>query len=154
MRWSDPDDLHVTLEFIGEIPAIRIPSLIVKLRGVRCKHFEVHISGAEIFQDARVLVADIERSDELISLQTSVVKAVSVGNSLGDRRAYRPHITLGRWSPSALVAETPLESLKRQLSQYCNEPGINRFIVDEFILYETVSGHYRILEKFTLRRSN
>ena len=152
VRWSDPDDLHITLEFIGEIPAISVPTLMVKLRGVRCLQFEVHILGADIFQDARVLVVDIERSDELISLQTTVVDVLSVGNSLGDRRAYRPHITVGRWSSSTLIAETHLESLKKQLNQCCKEPGINRFFVDEFIFYETVLGHYRILEKFSLRR--
>jgi 2'-5' RNA ligase len=100
------------------------------------------------------LVADIERSDELISLQTTVIEVLSVGNSLADRRAYRPHVTVGRWSPSALIAETHLESLKNQLNQRCKEPGTNRFFVDEFILYETILGRYRILEKFSLQSIN
>jgi 2'-5' RNA ligase len=154
IRWSNPDDLHITLEFLGEVSATKIADLIMKLKGVRCPPFEAKISGAEIFRDARVLVADIERSHELISLQTTVVDVLSVGNSLADRTAYRPHITVGRWSPSALIAETHLESLKNQLNQYCKEPGTNRFFVDEFILYETVAGRYRILERFSLQSLN
>ena len=152
LRWLDPDDLHITLEFIGETPAMRVPSLMMKLRGVGGPQFEVHISGADIFRDAGVLVVDIEQSDGLISLQTSIVQVLSGESSLADRRPYRPHITVGRWSPSAPIAETHLESLKRQLSQSCKESGIHSFPVEEFVLYETVSGHYRILEKFSLHR--
>lgn len=41
MRWTSPDNLHLTLRFIGEVPQAKVPAIKVGLRTVSGNAFSL-----------------------------------------------------------------------------------------------------------------
>jgi 2'-5' RNA ligase len=96
----------VTLAFFGEVPEARVPVLTDALTGV-LGEVQVHLrlAGAGTFPekgDPRVLWVGVDGDVEKLAGLAGV--AADAGRSAGiavDRRAYRPHVTIGRWAHSA-----------------------------------------------------
>jgi 2'-5' RNA ligase len=150
IRWSDPSDLHITLKFIGSVSTTTITQLIGKLRTIYSPYLEACISGADIFQDAGVLVVDIHNSPELLLLQATVAKALSIDRRWQNDRVYRAHVTLARWNATVISQQSNHDLMRTQLDEYCSALPVKSFPVREIVLYETFSGHYRIVEEFSL----
>jgi 2'-5' RNA ligase len=150
IRWADSNDLHITVKFIGSVPATTIAPIIDKLKGISSPCFEVRISGADIFQDAGVLIVDIQGTPELLSLQAAVAEALRTDLGCQNDRIYRAHVTLARWNTTATSQQSIHNLMRTQLDEYCRALPVKSFPVREIILYETVSRHYRIVEEFRL----
>lgn len=105
-RWVGRSLQHVTLAFYGEVPAGRVPALTDAL-GAALGPVEVHLrlSGAGTFPekgDPRVLWVGVDGDvEELSALAAAAAGAGKVAGVEVDRRAYRPHVTVGRWAHSA-----------------------------------------------------
>lgn len=102
VRWVRPENVHLTLQFLGNVPEERVPDLVAALRaaagGARPLHLEVR--GAGGFPNARrprVIWA---------GLQGDLVPLGELVRDLGQRlaplgfppedRPMSPHLTLGR----------------------------------------------------------
>ena len=105
-RWVGRDLQHVTLAFFGEVPEATVPALTAAV-GDALAVAEVHLrlTGAGTFPakgDPRVLWVGVDGDvEELAELAAAAAEA---GRSVGvpiERRAYRPHVTVGRWAHSA-----------------------------------------------------
>ena len=105
-RWVGRDLQHVTLAFFGEVPEDTVPALTGAL-GETLAVVAVHLrlTGAGTFPakgDPRVLWVGVDGDVEQLAALAAV--AAEAGRSVGldvDRRAYRPHVTVGRWAFSA-----------------------------------------------------
>jgi len=148
IQWSGPNDLHITLKFIGAVAATTITQILGTLGNIHSARFEVYLSGADVFQDVGVLVVDMQRDVELMSLQSTIAAALSGDGASSNGPAYRPHITLARWKNIATDQQSSQDVIRTQLDQYCQALPAKSFLVTEIILYETVSGHYRIVKEF------
>ncbi|MEU9041928.1 MULTISPECIES: RNA 2',3'-cyclic phosphodiesterase [unclassified Kitasatospora] len=99
LRWTTVEGWHLTLAFLGAVPAERLPELAAGLAAVAEVH-EVHrlrIAGAGRFGD-RVLWAGVEgQTWALRRLAEAVteVTAEAVGET-ADTFAFHPHLTLAR----------------------------------------------------------
>jgi 2'-5' RNA ligase len=105
-RWTTRELQHVTLAFFGEVPEARVPALTAALAAA-LDRVQVHLrlAGAGTFPargDPRVLWVGVDGDvEELAALAAAAADAArSVGIEV-DRRAYRPHVTVGRWAFSA-----------------------------------------------------
>jgi len=105
-RWVARDLQHVTLAFFGEVPEDTVPALTAAL-GETLAVVAVHLrlTGAGTFPakgDPRVLWVGVDGDvEELAGLAAAAAGASrSVGVAI-ERRAYRPHVTVGRWPHSA-----------------------------------------------------
>jgi 2'-5' RNA ligase len=105
IRWVKTDNIHLTLKFLGEIEENRVAGIIQMLKGA-CSHhniFSIEISGIGTFpakRSPRVLWAGIIGNGELARLQSDIDEAAA---SLGfdpEKRAFSPHLTLGRFRSS------------------------------------------------------
>lgn len=98
MRWNRIEDWHITLAFLGELPAETVPLLHPPLAALAKDHLSpcLALRGSGTF-DERVLWSGIEGDlDELHALAAAVRSAVrSCGVALEDR-PLRPHLTLAR----------------------------------------------------------
>ncbi|MDF9817022.1 RNA 2',3'-cyclic phosphodiesterase [Streptomyces sp. SPB162] len=98
MRWNRIEDWHVTLAFLGELPAETVPVLRPPLAGLAADRGPPRLAlrGSGTFDD-RVLWSGIDGDlDELHLLAAdvrSVVKACGVDI---EDRPLRPHLTLAR----------------------------------------------------------
>jgi 2'-5' RNA ligase len=105
-RWVGRDLQHVTLAFFGEVPETKVPELTAAV-GAALARVDVHLrlAGAGTFPakgDPRVLWVGIDGDVEVLAELAAA--ATDAGRSAGiaiERRAYRPHVTVGRWPHSA-----------------------------------------------------
>jgi 2'-5' RNA ligase len=100
-RWAARESLHVTLKFLGEMPAERVTRLDTNLSRVGgFRPFAVGVSEAGVFPDMsspRVLWLGVgDGRDELTRLAALVDRAAAAAGCEPERRVFHPHLTLAR----------------------------------------------------------
>lgn len=98
MRWNRIEDWHITLAFLGELPAETVPLLRPPLAGLAANRQPLNLAlrGSGAFDD-RVLWSGIDGDlDELHTLATDVRTAVKSCGVAFEDRPLRPHLTLAR----------------------------------------------------------
>lgn len=102
VRWVDPASIHLTLKFLGETPAARLPEIEMALRAA-CASFsplDLIVEGRGCFPNFRrpnvIWVAIRDRGNLLARLQQSVEKHIAPLGWPIEKRPFRPHLTLGR----------------------------------------------------------
>ena len=102
IQWARPDGMHLTLKFLGNIPASRVASLVDCLGPVAAgsQPFSLELAGLGMFPNRRaprVLWAGTSGEHEALSRlqQATEVASTALGHP-PEERPFRPHITLGR----------------------------------------------------------
>ncbi|WP_158746646.1 RNA 2',3'-cyclic phosphodiesterase [Acidisphaera sp. L21] len=98
-RWLPPENLHLTLRFLGEMPGHRAEELDGALAALRGRGFTLHISGVGVLEKAgrpQALWAGIERNPQLDHLQAKIETAVQRVGFEPERRRFNPHVTVAR----------------------------------------------------------
>ncbi|MFI9103102.1 RNA 2',3'-cyclic phosphodiesterase [Streptomyces fildesensis] len=98
MRWNRVEDWHITLAFLGELPAETVPLLRPALAGLAGDHRPpgLALRGSGNFDD-RVLWSGIDGDlEELHVLAAAVRTAVRTCGVAFEERPLRPHLTLAR----------------------------------------------------------
>ena len=120
LRWADPDGWHVTLAFLGSIPAESVPALVERLvaPAVANPVVSVRTGGIGAFPaPARARVAWYGVQDEGGRL-ARLASDVAIALGLDATRPFRPHLTLARarhpvdlrsWLASASAPEGALD---------------------------------------------
>lgn len=100
--WSNPDAVHLTLKFLGEIDGERVPQIMRALESAASGtgRFRLHGEGVGTFPNpaaARVVWLGVAGDvDRLLALQAAVEGALADVGVERDSRPYTPHLTLGR----------------------------------------------------------
>ena len=105
VRWVQPENLHVTLKFLGTIKAEMVGSVTEKLEGVAAATapFRLVLGGFGAFPTIRrpsVLWLGVHASPELRCLKQDLEWALSECGFEAETRAFHPHVSLGRANPS------------------------------------------------------
>jgi len=134
MRWASPDNLHLTLRFIGEVPLAKVLAIKAGLRTVSGDAFSLQVKGLGYFdkRPQAVLWAGIEESAPLAALKKQVDDALALhaGLKVPDGH-FSPHITLGRAKQADRVA------LKTFTAKY-GDVTTATFRVESFTLFSSV----------------
>ncbi|MCW2680062.1 MAG: 2,3-cyclic phosphodiesterase [Frankiales bacterium] len=95
-RWpSAPERWHLTLAFLGELPGPQ--EVHDQLLTVRSAAFDLRLEGSGTFgRQGPVWVGVGGDVDALHDLQADVARAVQAAGVQLERKAYRPHLTVGR----------------------------------------------------------
>jgi RNA 2',3'-cyclic 3'-phosphodiesterase len=105
-RWVRPENLHVTLKFIGEVPGTKLATVHSALAGVRSEqHVTLDFRGLGFFPNEkhpRVFWAGIEASPNLETLAVDIDKATEKLGITREQRPFSPHLTLARFEPPLL----------------------------------------------------
>ena len=97
-RWTRPDQLHVTLRFLGSVDAAAAPRIVEALRGVRLAAFTLAASGFGVFPSPRaprVLWTALAPAGPLVAAHAAV-EAEIAGEISPDEKPFSPHLTLAR----------------------------------------------------------
>jgi 2'-5' RNA ligase len=133
VRWRNPEQMHLTLKFLGDTPRQEINQLQKELNAITADPFSVDLEGAGQFPltgPPRVLWVGVASNNQLIQLHKEVEQLCSnIGFPPEDRDFY-PHITLGRVTDGT---ETEVESLIERYSDF----QIKDIPVDRVVLYES-----------------
>jgi len=148
-RWQDDAQIHITLRFIGEVDHHQAGDIADALARVAFPPLTLALSGIGTF-DRRgridTLWAGIAPVDQIGALHAKVDRACIAAGVAPDDRAYRPHVTMARFTRAGrldgfLAANAGLAS-----------PS---FTVEEFGLYESRLGTggavYHLAERYPLR---
>ena len=101
IKWVDPNNIHITLKFLGETPVDEIPAITEALKASTegLHPFDIKLANTGIFgsyYQPRVIWTGIDASDELLKLSAKVVSNLEAIGYLSDRQNFVPHLTLGR----------------------------------------------------------
>lgn len=154
-RWARIEGLHVTLKFIGEIPAEKVGAIVSALKSVAfAKPVALNFRGLGFFPNERrprVLWAGIEAAPDLAALATAVETVIAQLGIAREDRAFSPHLTLARFDSS--------RGLDR-LHAAIESAGVLEFggaIANEFHLYQSVlkrgGAEYTRVASFACARS-
>lgn len=136
-RWSAPENLHLTTNFIGEVEPEALATLeaIASQAVAGTSAFFLRVRGCGAFpseQKARVVWAGIEGSVEpLRELQERLHGKLVRAGFPQDERAFHPHVTLGRARRRA-----PVRGVASCLAALATE-DMGEFRVDRLRLYKS-----------------
>lgn len=100
LRLVMPENIHITLRFLGDIPASRVDEIHEGMKRVDFSAFECEVHGLGVFPDlryARVVWAGIKKgSDELNSAANQLEPQLRKLGFRADPKGFSPHLTLAR----------------------------------------------------------
>jgi RNA 2',3'-cyclic 3'-phosphodiesterase len=103
LRWVPPENLHVTLKFIGSVPGEKLQPIIEALRSVRVdKPVQLKFSGMG-GSPAGVYWAAIESSVALKTLAAQIDQSLRPLGIVGENRPFHPHVTLARFKDRKIL---------------------------------------------------
>jgi RNA 2',3'-cyclic 3'-phosphodiesterase len=106
--WVRPENIHLTLKFLGNIPAGHVPSVGDVLRVVAQAHgrFSLAAAGVGVFPGIRrprvIWVGLTGRPDALRRLQQDLDGRLALLGFPRDEKPFRGHLTVGRFRPEGL----------------------------------------------------
>lgn len=118
-RWTTPENIHLTLVFLGEVAEHRLPSIKNELKELDLSPFPIKFINLNTFPRASVLIADVDPTHKLLHLQAQIVSRMARCGFVPEERPYHPHITLARFHGSLRLSEsqrTLSSSLRRSFS--------------------------------------
>ncbi len=140
-RWVVPENLHLSLRFIGEVAGGEDKDIAHALQTVSATAFDIRLAGLGAF-DRRGRVhaiwagveKGVEKPDALARLRDSVESTLVRSGLDSEHRKFKPHVTLARMkNGSAQEAGQFLEAH--------NGFSAGPFTVDHFTLFESHLGH-------------
>ncbi len=100
--WEKPEKWHITVHFLGAIPASKIRQvgeILIKLT-IGLHPFSVSLSGLTFLPNhtaPKILILPLEPCQALSSFQAGLSSALSVcGIGVRENRTFTPHLTIGR----------------------------------------------------------
>ncbi len=111
VRWVAPHQIHLTLSFLGEIPAGELPA-VEEAAGIAASEaapFELEACGLGVFPNLRrprvVWVGLAGELEALRRLQARLTEELAARGFPPEERPFSPHLTLGRVRPQARPEE-------------------------------------------------
>lgn len=157
VKWVEPENLHLTLKFLGEVAEDQLPALkgVLQQTTLHLSPFTLTLEGVGAFprpQHPRVIWVGIkEGSEALTALAGAVEEACGtfvLSPSKGEW-SFSPHLTIGRVHSGEHLSEL-VKKLKEVSFQASVPATIDRLILFQSILSRN-SPTYTPLESFLLR---
>jgi 2'-5' RNA ligase len=110
VRWVAPENIHLTLKFLGETSPSNVQPLSEALQAECEQHapFEISVSGLGCFPNAhrpRVIWIGLGIPQELNHLQHKLEQATARLGYATEDKPFSPHLTIGRVREQATSAE-------------------------------------------------
>jgi 2'-5' RNA ligase len=134
-KWVQPEDMHITLRFAGDIDGHAADEFADLLADVSLPPFTVSIVGGGAFggRDPRVLWAGVTANPELDGLYRANERAARAAGIDPDPRDFRPHVTLARMR----------RARQSEVARFLAENGglrMEPFLVTRFVLLSARPG--------------
>ncbi len=149
-RWIEPENMHLTLRFLGEVDEARYEDVVEALDGVRAPVFELTLESFGTFSQGQIphrLWVGVRRSEPLLQLQGKIERALVRAGFEPERRRFTPHVSLAR------LRDAPLDRLGDFMRRH--EPfRMPTFVVEHVALFSSHlskgNADYQVEERFAL----
>lgn len=152
IRWTKPENFHVTLQFLAEIHREHLPSLIANVRTKLAtvgQSPELKFGSINIFPNPyrpRVLVLEVLAQEELAELSKLIGEGIQATQYEIEERPFRAHLTLGRIKQPRAMNLSFIEE--------CILPEFDPIVVDNVALFRSEpqpeGSLYTVLERINL----
>ena len=147
VRWTRPDNFHLTLKFLGDVvPEERLEEISAALRTACARHapFDAGLTGFGAFPSARrarILWSGVGRgADAVRALAADVDAALEPLGFVREGRPYAPHATLGRVRGRPASLELPPAVLEECGFRVERADLVKSTLTAEGPVYETLEG--------------
>ena len=127
------DKLHLTLHFLGEVAAVRIPELARELR-LPFNAFALELGQPAIWPNGVAVLQPHATPAALRNLHAALGARLAGLDVSVEKRPYRPHITLAR---RAHAAQPPPAG-----------PALDWPVDDGYVLVRSAGSQYEVIERF------
>ncbi len=137
MRWTNPEAIHLTLKFFGNIEESRIDPILKSIEGpIRNAHpFSLKVRGVGAFphlKNPRVIwIGLVDEREALTTLQKQIEIYLEKIGFQPEDRPFHPHLTLGRMKSSR-----GKEELAGRMEGY-REEAFGDFEVERVVLFKS-----------------
>lgn len=151
-RKVDPDNLHLTLVFLGDCPDTALEAAHEGFEGLREKRFLMSLQGFGLFgkDRPRAAWAGVAPNPDLVHLHSKVETVARRSGCPVEARKFVPHVTLGRFQPPPPADAMRLERAVAMGAGFRTEA----WEVSEMILWRshlTAKGsQYQVLARYPL----
>jgi 2'-5' RNA ligase len=140
VRWVAPENLHVTLCFLGNVALVRLGNLVEELSRVATalSPFSMQLGTVALFPSAqrpRVVTCEVAPVPRISHLAEAVGRAVTRAGVSLEARPFRPHLTLGR------VREGKREPVTASVTSVDHSFGVNEIVLFRSELRRTGALH-------------
>jgi len=148
VRWTNFENMHITVEFLGEVDKQGLDKILKAVRDavLEAGPFDLYLDKIVLGPNqvqANMFWATINLNSGIIKLKNSVQKNLEFYGFIGEKREFRPHITLARARGNQLKGKKtniPLGSMR---------VGVESIEVMESQLHPG-GARYRVVESFKL----
>ncbi len=133
IKWQRPDQIHLTLKFLGDTDENLIGDLKEGLGKIDLPEFSLAINGFGYFpkgKQPRILWAGISSNSMLEKLHQEVEEICIKLGFESEQRKFKPHITVGR------IKKATKRAVVKFVNQH-NKFHISDVSIKEFVLYES-----------------
>ncbi len=143
VRWVSPDNVHLTLKFLGEVGEAIVPKIQESLSLVCGKHgrFALNVSGTGGFPDLRrpnIFWVGVDESGPLKLLNRDIEQSMAELGFERETRRFSPHLTIGRVE-------------RRAVSRYGLDAVIREWVALKDTVFGTIKVDETLLMKSTLK---
>jgi len=101
IKWVKPDNLHITLKFLGDTSAKQVEKIKKQLETIveNFKPFQGVLKGVGYFKtksQPRILFANIYDAEQLNEIVEGIESKISTLGFAAEQRSFKPHLTLAR----------------------------------------------------------
>jgi RNA 2',3'-cyclic 3'-phosphodiesterase len=144
LRWSRPEQFHLTLRFLGNVEVATVPALISSLENT-CGRFaplRLNAQGAGVFPNwkfPRVLWAGVtDATGQLGPLQTAVQLATATYTEQPAEASFQPHLTLARRNQ---LTQPGLKELERAVATLSEKVFVEWDVDAVHLMRSELSAH-------------
>lgn len=155
VKWVEPENLHLTLKFLGEVDEAKIAGVIEKTRlGVsENSRFKVHLLEIGTFPNLKfprvVWIGVSEGKEELKDLSKRIEENLFHLGFPKENREFSAHLTIGR-----VRSPKKKEKLVKKIEEL-GKSDIGEFAVDKVLVMESQLSPkgptYRVIEEVNLK---
>ncbi len=135
IRWSRPENLHITLQFLATIKTEHLKLLTENVRaklGNAVLHPQISLGSVHVFPDPyrpRVIVLDVLPQDELAILSRLIGEGIQATHYEIENKPFRAHLTLGRIKQPHGMSLSFLSD--------CDVPAMDKIDLGEVVLFRS-----------------
>ncbi|MBV8514543.1 MAG: RNA 2',3'-cyclic phosphodiesterase [Acidobacteria bacterium] len=149
-KWVRPENLHVTLKFIGNTDPTKLDSIRTVLAGIRSPQgVQLLFRNIGFFPNAkrpRVIWGGLEASKNLAPLARALDQQIATLGFPSEERAFTPHLTLARLDPPG-IAPGLRAAIEKYVTRDFGELHTSEFHLIESKLKPT-GAEYTTLQSF------
>ena len=134
-KWVRPENIHITLKFLGETESAKLTAIQTALAAIRSRQaVALQFRGLGFFPNekrAKVFWAGIESSANLPPIAADIDQAMHKLGFPPENRSFTPHLTLARLEPPGIPAKLFAAAEERSARDF------GSFVAREFHLLES-----------------